>query len=133
MEKQILPMDTWRGEFRLRHWQTGLPIPVDIYSFAVFDQKTGAIMARAAVIRDITDLKRAREERERYFQQLQEATHSLQESEAKFRSLAETAPAAIFIHQGGKFLYANPASVSMIGYSREEFMNMDFWGVTHPG
>lgn len=81
---------------------------------------------------DINARKQAEEERERYYQELQEATHSLQESEAKFRSLAETAPAVIFIHQGGKFLYANAASISMIGYSREEFLTMDFWSVTHP-
>ena len=81
---------------------------------------------------DINARKQAEEERERYYKELQEATHSLQESEAKFRSLAETAPAVIFIHQGGKFLYANAASISMIGYSREEFLNMDFWSVTHP-
>jgi len=130
--ERILPTDAWRGEISLRHWQTGVPIPTDTYGFAVFDQKTGAIMARAAVIRDITDLKRAREERERYFQELQQTMRSLQESEARFRSLAETAPATIFIHQGGNFLYANPASEAMIGYSREEFLKMDFWGVTHP-
>ena len=81
---------------------------------------------------DINARKQAEEEREEYFRQLQTATQSLKESEAKFRSLAETAPAAIFIHQGGRFLYANEASVSMIGYAREEFLSMDFWGVTHP-
>ncbi len=81
---------------------------------------------------DITERKQAEEERERYYQQLQATTQSLRESEAKFRSLAEAAPAAIFIHQGGRFLYANAASESMIGYSREEFLSMDFWGVTHP-
>jgi PAS domain S-box-containing protein len=81
---------------------------------------------------DITARKQSEEEREQLNRQLQTATQSLQESEGKFRSLAETAPAAIFIHQGGKFLYANAASESMIGYTREEFLDMDFWGVTHP-
>ena len=122
----------WRGEFRLKHFKTGVPIPVEWYIFNVTDEATGKPIARAAVMRDIADLKRAREERERYFQQLQATTQSLRESEAKFRSLAETAPAAIFIHQGGRFLYANEASASMLGYSREEFLAMDFWGVTHP-
>ncbi len=93
-----------------------------------FDGKPAVI----GTLIDITARKQAEEEREEYFRKLQEATHSLQESEEKFRSLAETAPAAIFIHQGGRFLYANAASVSMIGYTREEFLSMDFWGVTHP-
>lgn len=122
----------WRGEFRLRHFKTGAPLPIEWYIFNVTDKETGKPIARAAVMRDIAALKRAREERERYYEQLQAATQSLQESEEKFRSLAETAPAAIFIHQGGKFLYANAASESMIGYTREEFLAMDFWGVTHP-
>ena len=39
---------------------------------------------------------------------VEKATKLLQESEAKFCALAETTAAAIFIHQGGKFLYANP-------------------------
>ncbi len=95
---------------------------------SAFDGKPAVI----GTLIDITGRKQAEEEREEYFRKLQTATHSLQESEAKFRSLTETAPAAIFIHQGGRFLYANEASVSMIGYTREEFLAMDFWGVTHP-
>ena len=122
----------WRGEFRLKHFKTGASIPIEWYIFNVTDKETGKPIARAAVMRDIADLKRATEERERYYEQLQATTQSLQESEKKFRSLAETAPAAIFIHQGSKFLYANPASLSMSGYSREEFLALDFWGVTHP-
>ncbi len=130
--EQLLPSDVWRGEFRLKHFKTGLPIPVDMYGFSVTDEKTGHAIARAAVIRDITDLKRAREERERYFQQLKEATHSLQESEEKFRTLAETTTAAIFIHQGQKLVYANTAGETMSGYSREELLQEDFWALIHP-
>ena len=66
------------------------------------------------------------------YEESRQAKESMRESEGKFRSLAETAPAAIFIHQGGNFLYANPASERMLGYTREEFLAMDFWGVTHP-
>jgi len=76
--------------------------------------------------------KRHFTEKEKLREAVDRATVSLRESEEKFRSLAETAPASIFIHQGGNFLYANPASESMIGYTHEEFLNMDFWGVTHP-
>ncbi len=71
-------------------------------------------------------------ENARLYEEVSRAKDSLRESEEKFRSLAETAPAIIFIHQGGTFLYANNASISMLGYTREEFMAMDFWGVTHP-
>lgn len=130
--EQLLPNDAWRGEFRLKHFKTGLPIPVDMYEFTVTDEKTGRPMARAAVIRDITALKRAREERERYYQQLQEMTQSLKESELRFRTLAETTTAAIFIHQGQKLVYANTAGEIMTGHSREELLQEDFWALIHP-
>jgi PAS domain S-box-containing protein len=81
---------------------------------------------------DITDRKKAEEERERLNLQLQQAAKSLKESEAKFRTLAETTTAAIFIHQGGKILYANPASGSVAGYTNEEFLSMNFWSIIHP-
>ena len=66
------------------------------------------------------------------FAEAETVRHSLKESEDKFRSLAQTLPAAIFIHRGGKFLYANPAAVRISGYLMEELLAMDFRGVAHP-
>lgn len=60
------------------------------------------------------------------------ATKSLQESEAKFRALAQTTTAAIFMHRGGNLIYANPAGEAMTGYTREEVLGKDFWGLVHP-
>jgi PAS domain S-box-containing protein len=54
------------------------------------------------------------------------------ESEAKFRRLAETAPAAIYIFQGTRFLYVNPATEAITGYSRPELLSMEVWDVVHP-
>jgi PAS domain S-box-containing protein len=119
--------NNWRGEIRIKHYKTGAAIPVDRYHFFVSDKETGSPVARAAVMRDITDLKRIREERE----QLQELTLSLKESEAKFRTLAETTTAAIFIHQGQKLVYANPAAEIMTGYSSEDLLHEDFWSLIH--
>ncbi|MGE5172197.1 MAG: PAS domain S-box protein [Betaproteobacteria bacterium] len=81
---------------------------------------------------DITKRKQAEEERERYYQQLQQATQSLQESEARFRTLAETTTASIVIHRGGRFLYTNPAVQKVTGYTRDEFLKMEFWEIVHP-
>jgi PAS domain S-box-containing protein len=124
--------NSWHGELRVKHFKTGVAIPVDRYHFFVMDRETGRPIARAAVMRDITDLKRIREERERYFQQLQDTTLSLKESEEKFRTLAVTTTAAIFIHQGQKLVYANPAAETMTGYSSEELLREDFWSLIHP-
>jgi diguanylate cyclase (GGDEF)-like protein/PAS domain S-box-containing protein len=61
------------------------------------------------------------------------AADALRESEEKFRTLADTAPAAIFIYQGDGFRYANEAAASITGYTREEFLKLSsFWEIVHP-
>lgn len=72
----------------------------------------------AKFVRNITEKKKAE--------------MSLAESEVRFRTLAETSSAAIFIHRGGKFLYFNRETENMSGYSREELENMNFLDVVHP-
>src|SRR5262249_60283339 len=62
----------------------------------------------------------------------QRAEESLRESEAKFRALAETAAAAIFIHRDSKLIYVNPATGARTGYDREELLRMSFWDMVHP-
>ena len=47
---------------------------------------------------------------------------ALAENEAKFRTLAETVPTAIFIHDDGVVLYANAAFEAIFGYSRSEIL-----------
>lgn len=56
----------------------------------------------------------------------------LQESEVKFRALAEASPFAIMIYQNDYWVYANPAAEYISGYSREELYQMHFWAVVHP-
>jgi DNA-binding NtrC family response regulator len=60
------------------------------------------------------------------------AESALRESEAKFRSLAETSPVGILIHQGGRCLYVNAIFETATGYSREELLAMNFWDRVHP-
>ena len=67
---------------------------------------------------DITDRKRAEKE--------------LAESESKFRAVAETAAAAIYIHDGEKFLFANHTAEVISGYSREELMTKQPFDLVHP-
>jgi PAS domain S-box-containing protein len=68
--------------------------------------------------RDITDRKRAAE--------------TLKESETLFRSLAETVSAAIYIYQGSKYIYVNPAAETITGYTHDELMGMEVWDLLHP-
>ncbi|MBI1882283.1 MAG: PAS domain S-box protein [Chloroflexi bacterium] len=54
------------------------------------------------------------------------------ENEPKFQTLAETTTAAIFIYQGMRNCYVNPATEAITGYGRDELLNMNFWEVVHP-
>ena len=57
---------------------------------------------------------------------------TLSESEAKFRALAESAPAAIIIIADEDLIYVNPAFESITGFTEEEAMTLRFWDLVHP-
>ena len=65
-------------------------------------------------------------------EQRNELVKSLSKSEMKFRTLAETSPAAIFIYQDTKFIYVNHGSLVLTGYKKSELIGKDFWSVVHP-
>ncbi len=52
--------------------------------------------------------------------------NTLQESEEKFRNLAEHSPNMIFINRMGKVVYANKICEEIMGYTSEEFTSSDF-------
>ncbi len=54
---------------------------------------------------------------------------ALQESERKFRAVAETSPTLILVSDGVHLSYANPATERASGYSREELLNIDPWSL----
>ena len=60
------------------------------------------------------------------------AADALRASEARFRTLAETAPCAIIIYQGEDFRYVNPAAASITGWDRDQLTGKDFWDLVHP-
>ena len=57
---------------------------------------------------------------------------ALQESEEKFRILAESSPFAIMIYQNDRWIYTNPAGERICGFSSEELYNLNFWDFVHP-
>ncbi len=57
---------------------------------------------------------------------------SLRASEEKFRMLAETVAAAIFIYKDSTFLYVNSAGRRLTGYTEDELLRMNFQDVVHP-
>lgn len=58
---------------------------------------------------------------------------SLQESEERFRSLYESAPFGLALHDAkGHFISTNRAYQEMLGYTAEELMRLGVKGITHP-
>ncbi len=98
----------------LHRAKDGHVYPVEIRAnYVVFDGKG----YNCAFANDISERKRTDEE--------------LRESEEKFRVLAETSPAAIYLYQGERFVYINPSSILLTGYSQQEFLQMNFWDFVH--
>ncbi|HJW44715.1 MAG TPA: ATP-binding protein [Geothrix sp.] len=62
---------------------------------------------------------------------LEALTHRLRESEARFRSVAETASCAIFIYSDC-IEYMNGAGVRITGYPLEEIVGSPLWKLVHP-
>jgi|WetSurMetagenome_2_1015567.scaffolds.fasta_scaffold00008_34 PAS domain S-box-containing protein len=90
----------------------------ELYSFPVFDRKTGGVKGVIEHVRDITERKSAEEK--------------LRQSEGKFRTLAETAGVGIFIIKNSKIVYVNSSIEKATGYSRDELLSMNFWNIVHP-
>lgn len=68
--------------------------------------------------RDIEDTKRA--------------SQAVAASESLFRTLTETATIGIFIIQGERFVYVNPAGERICGRSLDALREMHFWDLVHP-
>jgi PAS domain S-box-containing protein len=81
-------------------------------------QRDGKLFGVRGIAIDITDRK--------------ETEGALRESEAKFRNLAESSSSGIFLLQGTKYVYVNPAFESITGYAIEDLAGMNFWDFIHP-
>jgi PAS domain S-box-containing protein len=59
------------------------------------------------------------------------AEQTVKLSEEKFRAVAEAIPAQVVIFQDNKFVYVNPYSEIITGYSTDEMLKMNFWDLVH--
>lgn len=105
----------WRGEFCNKkkngelYWEHVAISPIV--------NEAGRITHFLAVKENVTEYKKALE--------------VVQQSEAKFRTLTETASAAIFICRE-QFLYINKYMEGLTGYSLAELQDRHFWEIFHP-
>ena len=86
----------------------GRRIPV-LLSVSPVIADTGETLGATCLLRDLSRFR--------------SAERALRESELRFRTLAETATCGIIVYRD-RFLYLNPASGVISGYSREELMQM---------
>jgi len=95
----------------------GFQIITRLSTSPLFDDK-GNYMGSIAAVQDITEQK--------------QMERNLQESEEKFRLMAESSPLAIMMYQNDYWVYVNPAAAQITGYSIDELYNMHFWELIHP-
>jgi two-component system, cell cycle sensor histidine kinase and response regulator CckA len=77
----------------------------------------GQIVGNQGTFRDVTEQR--------------EAAAALEESEDRFRTVAETMSCIIFLFDQ-KVRYINPYVTQLFGYSPEEIIGQPFWILTHP-
>lgn len=83
------------------------------------------LVEERALINTLADMLRTSYDR-------QHAEMALRESEERFRAIAETIPASIFIYNSPRFAYMNPACGDLTGYTRDELSSMTVWEIVHP-
>ena len=72
---------------------------------------SGQIVGAIAVIRDVSESKRAEE--------------ALRAAEAKFRGIVEQSLVGIYVIQNGRYQYVNPKLAEIFGYTAEELLALD--------
>jgi PAS domain S-box-containing protein len=92
--------------------------------------KSGDISQTVTVVGD-DEIRSLADSLNRMLEEIHTAQRQMMESESKFRTLAETSVAGIFVFRQ-KTLYANPAAELQTGYTREELFQMNFWDFIHP-
>jgi len=117
VHKTILTGQIYRS---INDWlvrKDGAIVPVSIVSSPIIHD--GKVMGSVAAFHDITS-RQAMEK-------------ALKASEQRFRDTLENAPIGMAVAElGGKFLQVNQALCNVLGYQREELLQLSFTEITHP-
>jgi PAS domain S-box-containing protein len=117
--------------------QDGAVFPASMRIWRIDDQ-AGSPVGIWALVRDITQRKKAQEELRHYSEKLEELvedkTRTLKESGENFRFLAENANDGILISIAaeGNHVYANKRAAEIMGYSVDELLETCIQDLAHP-
>ena len=112
--KSMIEKGHWQGETYFRHWQTEEAIPVSDTHFMIRDPENRQLLGMGTITRDISDIRRAREELER-------TNAKLRASEAKLSGLISTAADAIIsVDDNGRITMYNEGAQQIFGWAAEE-------------
>lgn len=105
-------------EYRVIH-PDGMERRVRAEAGELIHDETGQPSILYGIVQDITERTRAEEK--------------LRESEDRYRLLVNKSPYAIGVHQDGKVIFANPASLTLFGaHSMEDLIGKPFMELIHP-
>ena len=112
----------------------GTRVPVEV-SNTLLEMEEGRMVV--AILRDITERKRAEGEIRRYQEHLEELVKQrakdLAESEERLRKIFEFTKDAMFVEKTtGEIVDVNKATCAMLGYTKEELLRMDVAAVVPP-
>jgi len=92
-----------------------IDVEVAAFPLSITDEHQAVLV----LFRDVTQQKRQQQ--------------SLREREERFRVLAETLPAIVFlVDKEGSILYINATAQKLSGYTRDEIMALDYQRIVHP-
>lgn len=107
--------NSWSGEFQVKG-KVGKSFPCYVTDTPIFDS-SGNLIGIIGISNDITDRKLTEEK--------------LMETEGKFRSYVEHSPVGIFIvDETGHYVDSNTSAQNMLGYTREELLNLNIIDIT---
>jgi len=65
--------------------------------------------------------------------QARAAEQALRDSEARYQTLIDTVPDPVLVHVGGRYVYANPAALQLLGArSADQIVGSDALSIVHP-
>ena len=110
----------WQGETWFRHWRTEREIPVWQHNFLVRAASSGRLLGIGTITRDISDLKRARDELEAANHRLAEQASALADQQRLLQAIVDFSPNVILVKDlSGRHMLVNRDMAEMLGVNTE--------------